>query len=293
MTDSGAKPFRFSTGYGGARTRRELVEWARRVEDLGYSTLTISDHFDDQWGPIATLAAVATATERLRVAPLVFCNDYRHPVVLAREAATLDLVADGRLELGLGAGWMTADYTAAGLTFDPPRRRIERLEESLDIIESLWSGTGQRRPPWIIGGGGRAMLRLAARRADIVGLNPRLHTGRFDATTGSSSTARSTDHKLSWIREAAATRFSQLEIQTRVHHAVITDDRRPARAAVADRLDITIEEVAETPHALIGTADQIIDDIRQRRDRWEISYLGVNADVAEALAPVVAALTGA
>ena len=303
-------PFRFSTGYGGARSARQLTDWARRIEDLGYSTMTISDHFDDQLGPIATLTTAAAATRHLRVAPLVFCNDYRHPAVLAKEAATLDLLSDGRLELGIGAGWMTADYGAAGLVLDPPMRRIERLEESIDVIEGLWSGaaidhhgteyditglagtpTPRRRPRWIIGGGGRAMLGLAARRADIVGLNLRLSDGRFDRA-GATCTAAATDERISWIRTAAGARIDHPELQTRVHHGIVTDGRRAGFAAVADAFGISDDEATGTPHALVGTTEQIIEDLRARRERWGISYVAVNADMAEALAPVVAALTG-
>src|SRR5689334_13888369 len=138
-----ARPFRFAAQIAGAGSAREWAEHARKAEDLGYSTLTMPDHFGDQLAPVPALMAAADATTRLRIGTLVFCNDYKHPMVLAKEAATLDLLSGGRLELGLGAGWMRTDYEQSGIPYDAPRVRVDRLEAAVARIKAL---LGDRRP---------------------------------------------------------------------------------------------------------------------------------------------------
>ncbi|MEZ5177505.1 MAG: LLM class flavin-dependent oxidoreductase [Acidimicrobiales bacterium] len=190
---------------------------ARKVEDLGYFRLTVSDHLDDQLAPVAALTSAADATSTLRVGALVFCNDYRHPAVLAKEAATLDILSEGRFELGMGAGWMTTDYHRAGITMDPPSVRIARLEEALHVVEGLLGRSlplrrvlrdrraervaqpVQRPLPILIGGGGRKVLELAGRHAHIVGLNPKLPNGVIDAAAGPDGTVAATERKIGWI----------------------------------------------------------------------------------------------
>ena len=185
------RAFRFGLQLATATSAKDWAEQAKRAEDLGFSSLLMPDHFGDQLAPIAGLMAAADATTSLRIGALVHDNDYRHPVVLAKESATLDLLSDGRLELGVGAGWMNTDYEQSGIPKDPAGVRIERLEEALDILDGLFADgpfdyQGQHytitgldglpkplqkpRPPLIIGGGGKRVLSLAARRADIVGI---------------------------------------------------------------------------------------------------------------------------
>src|SRR5271165_7356386 len=113
------------------------AQQARRAEDLGYSTLLMPDHFGDQLAPVPALAAAAAATSTLRLGALVFGNDYRHPVVLAKEAATLDVLSEGRFELSLGAGWMRTDYEQAGITYDHPAVRVARFEEAVKVVNGL------------------------------------------------------------------------------------------------------------------------------------------------------------
>ena len=195
------RPFRFTVTERRASSAKEWREKARLVESLGYSTLSMPDHFGDQLAPIAALMSAADATTKLRICSLVFDNDYRHPVVLAKEAATLDLLSDGRLDFGLGAGWMTTDYEQSGIPLDPPGVRIDRMAEALTIIKSFFAGeavnfTGKHyrvasleaspsvvqkpHPPIVLGGGGRRMLQLAAREADIVSVNYNLSEGRIN-----------------------------------------------------------------------------------------------------------------
>lgn len=308
-----SRPFRFGVQASGPATAGEWAELARRVEGLGYATLTAADHLDDQFAPLPALVAAAAATTDLRVGTLVLANDYRHPVVAAKDLATVDLLTDGRLEVGLGAGWMTTDYEAAGILLDPAGERIERLAEAVTVVKALLSGAPvhhegrhyridglegrplpvQRpHPPILIGGGGHRVLGLAAREADIVGINVNLRAGVIDHRAGPDATGQATTAKVDLVREAAGERFADLELHVRVHVAVVTDDRRGMAELLAPTLGISPEAALVSPHALAGTVDQIADDLVERRERWGISYVGVSVDAVDALAPVVARLAG-
>lgn len=312
-TSAMTKPFRFGIQAGGPADARGWAELARKAEDLGVSTFTMADHLDDQLGPIAGLMAAAAATTTLRVGALVFCNDYRHPVVLAKEAASIDVLSDGRLELGIGAGWMTSDYEQSGIPLDPAGERIDRLEEALAIVKGLFADgpvthhgehyrvTGlegtpkpvqKPGPPILIGGGGKRVLSLAARTADIVGINVNLAGGVIDANVGPDATVEATDQKIAWIRDAAGDRFEKLELQVRVHLASITDDRDALAEAMGPALGLTPEAALASPHALAGTVNQVIEQLEQRRERWGISYIGISADSLDDMAPVIARLAG-
>jgi len=280
---------------------------------MGYSTLYLPDHFRDQLSPIAALMAAADATTTLRVGSLVFDNDYRHPVVLAKEAATLDLLSDGRLDLGLGAGWLASDYRRAGIPLDPPGIRIERMEEGLKIIKGLFAGgrfsfTGKHyqvdelegepavvqkpHPPIVLGGGGRRMLRLAGREADIVNVNFDLSQGRVNPDLVRTGLAKSTDAKLEWIRDAAGARFDEIELSITIFVASVTDDRETIAAAFGSGVGLAPSDALEMPHFLIGSIDQMTADVIARRERYGISYVIVPGEAAESFAPVVARLTG-
>lgn len=286
---------------------------ARLVESLGYKALYLPDHFGDQLGPIAALMAAADATTTLRVGSLVFDNDYRHPAVLAKEAASIDLLSDGRFDLGLGAGWMASDYEEAGIVLDSPGTRIERMQEGLAIIKGLLAGgefsfTGKHyrinalegspspvqrpHPPIVLGGGGRRMLRLAAREADIVNVNYDLREGRINPALVRTGLAGATDEKLAWIGDAAGTRISQIELSVTIFFASITDDRASLAAAVGRGFGAGAADVLDTPHFLIGTIDQMVEALRERRERYGISFVILPGEVAEEFAPVVERLSG-
>ncbi|CAN5606942.1 LLM class F420-dependent oxidoreductase [soil metagenome] len=308
------RPFRFGVQCSSppSVTARSWRELARRTEDLGYHRLTVSDHLDDQLAPVAALMAAADATTTLRVGVLVLSNDYRHPAVLAKEAATLDILSEGRFELGLGAGWMTTDYERAGIPMDAPSVRIARLEEAIQVVKGLLSEgpchfegehyridglAGSPKPvqqplPLLIGGGGRKVLELAGRHADIVGLNPKLPGGVIDAAAGPDATAAATERKIGWVREAAGDRFADIELHTRIHLAAVTDDRMGVAEALAVGFGLTVEESLATPHALVGSVDQIVEDLLERRERFGISSIGLSLDALDAFAPVVARLEG-
>jgi len=309
------RPFRFGVQCSTPPDHRpsSWAELARTCEDLGYSVLTVADHFDDQYAPVPALMAAADATTTLRVGALVLCTDYAHPVVIAKQAATIDLLSDGRFELGLGAGWMTTDYAQSGIPLDGAGTRIERLEEAVSIIDGLWSDepctfaghhyritaldgrpkpVQQPRPPILIGGGGRKVLSLAARHADIVGLNVDLRRGVIDAGAGPNATDAATEQKLEWIRAAAGPRFEALELHVRVHLAAVTNDRTTMADTLGPAFGLTPEQAVRSPHALAGTVDQIADDLVERRERWGISYIGIGLDSLHELAPVVARMAG-
>src|SRR5690242_6467519 len=233
------RKFRFAVIAPKCGSGKELTEQARKAEALGYSAFFVPDHFiEHDLAPTVALAHIAAVTDTLRVGPLVLGNDYKHPVVLAREAATLDVLSDGRLELGIGAGWMTADYEKAGMPLDPPGVRIARLEESIAVMKGLFaegpfsfSGAHytitdldgmpkpvqQPHPPFLIGGGGPRILGVAAREASVVGVNAFLRAGEGTAAEAVHSlTPASTDQKLEWLRAAAGDQFDDLELQTLV-----------------------------------------------------------------------------
>ena len=307
------RPFRFGVQCKSATSAKEWQDLARKIEDLGYSTMTIPDHFDDQLAPTVALTAAATATESLRVGALVWCNDYRHPVVFAKEMATLDLLSDGRLELGIGAGWMVSDYEEAGMTYDRPGVRIDRMVESVHVLKGLMgdepftydgdhyqisnlNGTPKPvqkpHPPILIGGGGPRFLRLAGQLAEIVGINPNLAAGVIDERVGQDATAERYLEKLSWVKEGAGDRFDDIELQVRTFFVVPTDDREGTAAAMAGAVGLTPEQALGSPLALVGTPDQMIETLVERRETFGFSYVVIGQDEIDAIAPVVAQLAG-
>lgn len=306
-------PFRFGVQLSNASSGAAWRNLARTIEGLGYSTLFIPDHFDDQLGPLVALTVAAEVTTDLRVGSLVFGNDYRHPIVLAKEIATLDLMSEGRVEFGLGAGWMTTDYVQSGIPDDPPGVRITRMAESLAVMKSLWS-TGaatfegehyrisgavgaplprtRPHPPIIIGGGGKRVLGIAAREADIVGVNPSLAAGYVGPEVLATTTAEYYDERIGWIREAGGERFADLELQVLTFLVQIVPDREDATDRLAQMMGVTARQVEGSPIALIGTVDQIIERLVERRERFGFSYVVIHETEMEAFAPVVAALAG-
>jgi probable F420-dependent oxidoreductase len=308
------RPFRFGVQLSRADTGAEWAELARKAEDLGYSTLFVPDHFGDQLSPVAALMAAADATTELRVGALVLDNDYRHPVVTAKEVASIDRLSGGRVELGIGAGWMTSDYEQSGVAMDPPGVRIDRLEEALDVLDGLF-GAGpfsyrgkhyqingldglpkpvqQPGPPVLIGGGSRRVLTLAARRAQIVGINPAIRSGRTDRAAAEDGAAAVTDRKLQWVRDAASARYADIEINMLIFACVVTDDRASVIEAMAPLFGVAPEIVGDHPHAWVGTVDQICDDLVARRERWDAAYLVVQGPEAmDSAAPIVARMAG-
>ena len=289
------RPFQFMIGCRDVVDAKTLAERARWAESIGCSHVAIHDHLGPQHAPIPLLAAVAMATERLRLCPLVFNNDLRHPAVLAQELASLDVLSGGRLEVGIGAGWNEPEYRATGLTYDPPGTRIERLTEAIAVLRGLFADgpfsfagrfytidalDGQPKPvqrphpPFLVGGTRERVVRLAAREADIVGLDLREHGAAildaFEART---------DVRVGWIREEAGSRVGGLDISVLrlIGDVTITSSPLKVAAGVARQLTdrtgaaITAHDVLESPYSLIGSVPDLVDKLLRVRQRWGIN----------------------
>jgi probable F420-dependent oxidoreductase len=309
-------PFRFGVITSHAPDGPAWRARARRAEALGYSSLLVPDHFQNQWEPVVALAVAAAATERLHVGTLVFDNDYRHPVMLAKSIATLDLATGGRVEFGLGAGWKRSDYDETGMTYDSPGVRIDRMIESLAIMRALWAspepvhfagahyaiagavGTprphSQPGPKVCIGGGGKRMLSFAALEADIVAVNATMTAGALDASVATTANPAAFDEKVGWVRAAAsaAGRIDDIELQCHCPLVTLTDDRRSVLDALAPAFGCPPADAADIPLTMVGTIDEMCAAIVHRRDRWGFTYTIVPDDAMETFAPVVAELAG-
>ncbi len=309
------KPFRFSVHLGRATSRTEFTEQIRRVEALGYDTVTVPDHPTGHllWGP--ALAVAATVAPSLRVGPFVLDNDFRNPAFVALEAATLDLLTDGRLDLGLGAGWYGKDYEISGIPFEAPGVRVAKLAEAITVIRGAFGGepftfSGEHYtvsdlgdangvlarpcPPILLGGGGRKMLTLAGQQADIVSITPIAKRDGTGLETDDASAA-AMDRKIGWLREGAGDRFDALTVNILLQHLTVTDGEAATREALetlGTEWELPATTLAESPLILVGSVDEIVETLLARRERWGISYVSVFIHNMEAFAPVVARLHG-
>jgi probable F420-dependent oxidoreductase len=307
------RPFRFGVQVTRIESAREWRDHARKLEDLGYSTLFMPDHFGEELAPLPAIAMAAAHTTTLRIGSLVFDNDYKHPAILAKEAATLDLLSEGRLEFGLGAGWMRSDYDQLGIPYDPPAVRVDRFEEALHVIERCFTGekftfhgehyrvtdyasyprpVQQPRPTLLIGGGGKRVLSIAARVADIVGINPNLRAGEIGRDATLDTLKESTDRKVQWVREAAGPRLADIEIQMRFFVTKVTPDRMGFAAALAPAFGVEPAAALESGAVLVGSEDEIAEQLHRRREEWGLSYVVVGDDNVDEFAPIVAKLAG-
>ena len=306
-------PFRFAVQ---TQNATDLAAWRQRARDaeaMGYSALLVPDHFTEQWGPLVALAAAAEATDRLRVGALVFDNDFRHPMELAKEIATLDLLYDGRVEFGLGAGWMRTDYEQSGIPYDEPGVRVDRMAEAITVLKGLWSGepvtftgahytltnaVGQPAPhtkphPTIcIGGGSKRVLSIAAREADIVGFNASLRAGYVGPEVAATAVPERFDERVQWVRDAAGARFDQLELQCHTSFASVVPNRAEVVEGMASMFGVSPEVAIDIPIVLIGTVEEICETLQARRERWGFSYWIINDDAMADFAPVVERLAG-
>lgn len=306
-----AKPFRFGVvGITGA-SRREWIAKAQRAEQLGYHTFLVWDHLHDQLAPLVALMSAADATSTLRLGTYVLANGFRHPAILAKEIATLDLLSEGRVEFGIGAGWNRAEFQQGGIPFPDAGERVERLVESVRIIKGIWCNAPltlhgahyqvtalqahpqpyQRPyPPIMIGGARKQMLSFAAREASIVAFATEVDAQgnhNFAASTGPAIA-----QKIAWVRDAAGARFADLELQIHVGGVVLTDDREGSAATLAPQAQLSSAQLLDCLQALIGTEDQIVATLQQRRADYGISYIAIDERFMDVLAPVVARLAG-
>ncbi len=320
------RPFRFGVQSFNSVSGKAWTQTARKVESLGYATLHLADHLIGPGPalaktnhPVQNLAAVpamahaAAVTTTLNIGCRVFCIDYRLPVVLIKEAMTLDLLSNGRLEFGLGAGWLEEEYHATGIAFDPPGDRISRLEDVIAGVrayandgivnvandtlmwrdfEGLPKSVTRPHPPLMIGGGSPRILRIAGREANIVSLNFNNRAGVIGPDGVRSSSAAQTGKKIGWIRDGAGARFEDLEIEIGAYFTFVTDTAKPIVGSFAKTFGLSEQDMLEHPHALFGSVATIVDELQRRREAFGISYVTVPEDAMDAFAPVVARLHG-
>lgn len=318
------KPFRFGVQSFNAESGADWAAKVQRAEALGFSAFHLADHIlgpgpalEKTNHPVQGLAAIpamayaAAVTKSIHIGCRVFCIDYYNPVVLAKSAMTIDLLSGGRLELGLGAGWLREEYAAIGLDFDEPATRIDRLA---DVIEGLKAFRGEghanvsnatinwrdfegvpkpiSKPPIMIGGGSPRILKLAGREADIVSLNFNNRAGVIGPDGVQSSSEEETQKKIGWVREGAGDRFDELEIEIGAYFTFVMDDASAMLANFAGMFGYSEAEMARHPHALFGSVAAVVDELERRRQLHGISYVTVGEDAMEAFAPVVEQLAG-
>lgn len=307
------REFRFGISFAGAPSRTGLVEEIRKAEDSGFEVVCTADHISSRLAVMPLLSAAAEISS-MRVSPMVIANDYRHPVVVARDGATLDILSEGRFELGIGTGWIKEQYDAAGLAYDDPKTRVDRFEEAIEVIKGCWQGepfsfegshyhvsnvtsptpVQKPHPPLLIAGAGRRMLTIAGREADIVGISPLgnaasgfEHFGPAMATSGDRI-----EDQVSWIRAGAGARFEDLELSAMAHYLESTTDVKATAERLAANWGSTTEQVLGSPHVFLGSTDRISEQLQEQRDRLGISYVVFGSASLETVRPVVAQLAG-
>ena len=317
-------PFRFGLQSYSSETPEEWRELAKKTESLGFSSFHLADHYIGEGPsleaanhPVQNLAAIpammvaAEATDSIRIGCRVLCCDYHQPVVLAKEVATIDWFSGGRLELGLGAGWIRSEYEAMGIPMLAPGRRIDRMVETLDLVRQHYSGEqinlqGDHMqvsgfsgapytdgvPPIMIGGGSKRVPGIAGREADIVCINFNNSAGRIGPEGVGSGTNAGTKQKINWIKDGAGERFEDIEIEIGAYFTVVTDHVDVVVGEFAKLFGLSSEEIMNHPHCLIGPVGQIIDSIQQRREDFGISYVTFGGAALDDVAPIVEALSG-
>jgi probable F420-dependent oxidoreductase len=325
MAAGSKHPFRFAVQGANAESGAQFLDTVRRAEDLGYSAFHLSDHYLGP-GKVGTgvqalaatpaMAAAAAVTSSIRIGCRVFCVDFHHPAVLVKEMATVELISNGRLEFGLGAGWVADEYAALGIPFDSAGTRIDRLTEVIAFTKAYFSGEeinagGEHvkvagvvgtpaaiqkpHPPLMIGGGAKRVLTLAGSVADIVSLNFNNRAGVVGPDGVKSSTAEATDERIEWIKAGAGDRFDRIELEVGAYFTVVTDDAAVANGAaekMGGMFGVDAATMKSHPNALFGSVNQIVEELQARRERHGISYITVGDKNMEAFAPVVAALAG-
>jgi probable F420-dependent oxidoreductase len=308
-----SRPFRFGAQLYAKDNRQEWIAQVRKAEAVGFSVVTLPDHFGERVAIWPSIVAAADSTTRLRFGSMAINNDFWNPVVLAREAATADVMTEGRIEIGIGAGWRSLDYEWTGIPRDRVGVRIERLAESVEVLKRSFTGkrfdfhgnyhrvegvegwphpVQQPHPPLMIGGSGPKILGLAAREADVVGVHINLDAGNFNVGTGSPNTEqgatdRQISQRLGWIKQAAGDRFDSLELHVFVLDVVITQDRSATAQRIAEAYAISAEEAKTSPYFAFGTVENIVEQLRESRERYGLSYITIREDHLNLFAPVV------
>ena len=307
------RPFRFGVTCESVAGRDDWRALCRRVESIGCTNLLVSDHFGEQLALIPALAAAVDATTSLRICALVACNDYRHPVMYAKELASLDVLSDGRVDWGIGAGWLASEYEMAGLTFDRPGVRVERLREAVVLMKGLFgaepvtfegthyrvrglNGTPKPRqrphPPLLVAAAGKRLLSFAAREADMIGVAPSISARQVLDRPPLQSVEAAVDEQLEWIRAAGGDRCADIELNMVAFPLAVTDDAAAAAARIGPAVGLSAEEALRSPHLWIGSCDEIAASLERHRERWGISYWAVPAIALDRVLPVIERLAG-
>ena len=318
------KPFRFGVQSFNAESGEDWAQQAQQAEALGYSTFHLADHILGEGPalqranhPVQNLAAIpamayaAAVTSTINIGCRVFCIDYYNPVVLIKSAMTIDKLSNGRLEFGLGAGWIKEEYAAIGLQMDDPVTRIDRLADVIEGVKAFRSQDmiqvsnatldwkdfqGDPKPvgaaPIMVGGGSPRILRLAGREADIVSLNFNNRSGMIGPDGVNLSSEAETQKKIGWIKQGAGDRYDDIEIEIGAYFTFVMEDASPVLSQFAQMFGMSEQDMAKHPHGLFGSVDAICDELERRRELHGISYITVGADNAVSFAPVVARLAG-
>ena len=316
--------FRFGLQSYSSDSPEAWRELAKKAEQLGFSSFHMADHYIGDGPslqaanhPVQNLASIpammvaAEATDSIRIGCRVFCCDYHQPVVLAKEVATIDWFSEGRLELGLGAGWVRSEYEAMGIPMLSPGKRINKMVETLDLIRQHYSGeqielqgehlqisgfsgvpSTHSVPPVMIGGGAKRVLGIAGREADIVSINFNNSAGKIGPEGVGSGTSAGTLQKIQWIKDGAGERFKDIEIEIAAYFTVVTDHADDVANDFAKLFGLTAEEILNHPHCLIGPVEQIIESLQKRREEFGINYVTFSGPVVDEVAPIVEALSG-
>lgn len=319
-----SNPFRFGVQSFNADSAQDWTAQVQRAEELGYSAFHLADHIlgagpalekanhpEQNLAAIPAMAYAAAVTNSIHIGCRVFCIDYHLPIVLIKSAMTIDKLSSGRLEFGLGAGWITEEYEALGITKDEPAVRIDRLGDVIAGVRAFcgegaadlsndtidWKGfegipKPLSKPPIMVGGGSPRILRLAGREADIVSLNFNNRAGMIGPDGVGLSTEEETLKKMRWVKEGAGDRFNELEIEIGAYFTFVMDDPSPVLGQFAQMFGMTEDQMRAHPHALFGSVDTICEELERRREMFGISYITVNKDTMEAFAPIVERLNG-
>jgi probable F420-dependent oxidoreductase len=299
---------------GATETRAELIDMVQRAEADGYGVVIAPDHISTRHGVLPLLMAAADLAPTIRVSPMVIANDYRNPAVLARECATIDVLSGGRFELGLGTGWIADQYRAAGIAYDSPGVRVDRLEEAIEVLKGCWSGepftfagshyqtigvtcpkpAQSPRPPLLIAGAGPRILGIAGREADIVNLSPvPVGSSGFEAVAhGPAATGDLLETQLGWIHSAAGERVGEIELSVSIQHLIVTDDTAVVIDEMTHETGASAAQIRRSPHVLIGSTDEVIATLQRRREEYGISYVLFGHRHLDAAGPIVSALAG-
>ncbi len=307
------RPFRFGAIASQVASGVQWAELCRRVEDSGCTTVYVSDHFGDQFALVPALAAALGASQTLRAGALVACNDYRHPVMYAKELATLDVLSDGRIDWGIGAGWLDIEYGRVGLDFDHRSVRVARMCEAVIVMKRLFADGAasfsgefyvvrdldgrpkplQRpHPPLTIGGQGRRLLSFAGREADLISVAPSLSCRQLGPYPPRQSVEEAVDEQVRWIAEAAVGRLASIELSMVASPLAITSDRNAAAERIAAHTGMTPAETLRAPHVWIGNTQELCDKLEHHRERWGVSSWAIDMNAISALTPVIQRLAG-